>query len=91
MTRGSGSKYLCGATPYLAEHDLVKVVDALKCLTGAASCFSWPTDGDNAEADMLSFCRIEPQRALHVEAERSSGAGGRERKRKWREAGRQMD
>jgi hypothetical protein len=33
----------------------------LQCLTGVASYFSWPTDGDNVEADMLSFRRTEPQ------------------------------
>jgi hypothetical protein len=46
---------------------------------------------DDAEADMLSFRRTEPQRAPHAEAKRSGALEPKEeRKRKWREAGRWM-
>ena len=66
---------------------LSRLLTPLQCLMGATSCFSSSANGDDAEADMLSFHRTEPQRAPHAkaEAERSSGARGRERKRKWRE------
>lgn len=58
----------------------------LQCLTGAAaSClFSSPAGGDDADADMVSSRRTEPQRAPpHAEAKRSRGSwsleGGRGR------------
>jgi hypothetical protein len=71
--------YLCGAALDLVEHHLVEIVDALQFLKGAASCFSSPTGGDNAGADILSFRRTMLRRGPHAEAKRSGAAGGRVR------------
>ena len=90
---GVANGYLCRVAPDLAEHELVEVVDTIVVPDGRRLLLlahRWRRR--RGRHVVLPPDRAAASTARQGRAERSNGAGGRERKRKrkWREADMQM-